>query len=227
MDYIEASNVCKQYKLRNGNSKTVIDRASFDFQKGDFVLFKGASGSGKTTLLFLLGCLLTPDKGRILFDNCDITQCSEAIREDLRRNEIGIVFQDFNLLNHLNVLDNIFLSIRAKERISKEEAKLRSLEILERAGLGDKQYQNPRELSGGEKQRVSIVRALIKKPSLFILDEPTSNLDPMNRDIIFKEIVDYWELSHPIVLVASHEKKFWDIAQKKVCFCDDRIKIQK
>jgi len=162
-----------------------LDGVTLQIQEREFVSILGPSGSGKSTLMHMLGFMDQPSGGRMLFDNDDVTNIGVTRRAWYRANRIGFVFQAFNLLPRLSVLDNVMLPVcysRLKE--NKEGAPARALEALDRVGLSHRAKHLPSQLSGGERQRVAIARALINRPRLILADEPTGNLDSKNVDRI-------------------------------------------
>ena len=172
----------KQCKIHVTNLKKnfgkleVLKDISVDVQEGEVVVLLGPSGSGKSTLLRCLNQLETATSGKIIIDGHDVTDKHTDINKV--RENIGMVFQHFNLFNHLTVLDNMTLAPVHLKLMNKEEARTEALRLLERVGLADKADAFPRQLSGGQKQRVAIARALEMKPDIMLFDEPTSALDP-------------------------------------------------
>ena len=172
----------KQCKIHVTNLKKnfgkleVLKDISVDVQEGEVVVLLGPSGSGKSTLLRCLNQLETATSGKIIIDGHDVTDKHTDINKV--RENIGMVFQHFNLFNHLTVLDNMTLAPVHLKLMNKEEARTEALRLLERVGLADKADAFPSQLSGGQKQRVAIARALEMKPDIMLFDEPTSALDP-------------------------------------------------
>lgn len=209
---LKVKNISKSY-----GSVNVLNGISFDVKKGDVISIIGPSGCGKSTLLRCLNLLEKVDSGEILFHKVDITK--DNINVSHVREKMGMVFQNFNLFNHLTVLDNITLAVTNLKLMSKEEAKKEALRLLEDVGLLDKKDAYPRELSGGQKQRVAIVRTLIMKPEIILLDEPTSALDPL----MVKEVLDLIrELAKKMTLIiVSHEMRFVTEVSTKVIFLDE------
>ncbi|RMD59407.1 ABC transporter ATP-binding protein, partial [Candidatus Parcubacteria bacterium] len=175
MALIEVQNLKKEF--RNGEVVTkVLHGLTFQIQKGEFVAIMGPSGSGKSTLMHILGLLDRPTSGRYLFGGKDVTKLDDNELARLRNEEIGFVFQSFNLLARISVLDNVKLPLtytKQKNKVAFERAR----EVLKSVGLGHRLNFKPNQLSGGEKQRVAIARALVNRPSLILADEPTGNLD--------------------------------------------------
>ena len=164
----------KNYK-RGGEVIRALDGVTLDIGKGEFVAVVGRSGSGKTTMLDLLGLLLKPTAGSYLIDDVETTKLSDRDRAHLRALKVGFVFQEYNLLSGLNVLENVMLPLRYIK--DGKAGKQRALELIDRVGLSDRIKHRPTELSGGQMQRVAIARSMVNKPSLILLDEPTGAVD--------------------------------------------------
>ncbi|MFO8064198.1 MAG: amino acid ABC transporter ATP-binding protein [Spirochaetota bacterium] len=191
---------------------------SFDVQQGQVVLVIGPSGSGKSTLLRCVNRLETLTSGEIRIDNDSVTDPHGDIRKI--REEVGMVFQDFNLFPHLTARDNITLAPRTVKHLPKDQANPRARELLKRVGLADKEDAYPRHLSGGQQQRVAIARALAMDPKVMLFDEPTSALDPE----MIKEVLDVMlDLAKEgmTMLVVSHEMGFARAAADTVVFMDE------
>jgi ABC-type lipoprotein export system ATPase subunit len=157
-----------------------LEDANLRIADGEFMAVVGRSGSGKTTLLDLAGLLLRPTAGTVLFDGEDTVRLSDGKRADLRGRRIGFVFQEYNLLPALSVLDNVLLPCRYAGR--RREARLRATQLLEAVGLGDRLSHRPDQLSGGQQQRVAIARALVNRPTLVFGDEPTGAVDSQTSE---------------------------------------------
>ncbi|MFP3960451.1 MAG: amino acid ABC transporter ATP-binding protein [Spirochaetaceae bacterium] len=191
---------------------------SFDVRPGQVVLVIGPSGSGKSTLLRCVNRLETLTGGEIRIDNESVTDPHADIR--LIREEVGMVFQDFNLFPHLTALENITLAPRTVKHLPRDRAEPRAKELLARVGLADKADVYPRHLSGGQQQRVAIARALAMNPKVMLFDEPTSALDPE----MIKEVLDVMlDLAREgmTMLVVSHEMGFARAAADTVVFMDE------
>src|SRR6266536_280833 len=164
----------KNYK-RGSEIIRALDGVTLDIDKGEFVAVVGRSGSGKTTMLDLLGLLLKPTAGNYFLDDVDTTRLGDRERAHLRALKVGFVFQEYNLLSGLNVLENVMLPLRYVKNGS--AGKQRAIELIERVGLSDRLKHRPGELSGGQMQRVAIARSMVNGPSLILLDEPTGAVD--------------------------------------------------
>ncbi len=164
----------KHYK-RGSEIIRALDGVTLDIGKGEFVAVVGRSGSGKTTMLDLMGLLLRPTSGRLVIDNIDTGKLGDRDRAHTRALKVGFVFQEYNLLSGLNVLENVMLPLRYVR--SSKDGRQRALDLLERVGLTDRIRHRSSELSGGQAQRVAIARSMVNQPSLILLDEPTGAVD--------------------------------------------------
>ncbi|MFR5355291.1 MAG: amino acid ABC transporter ATP-binding protein, partial [Clostridia bacterium] len=211
----------KQCKIHVTNLKKnfgkleVLKDISVDVQEGEVVVLLGPSGSGKSTLLRCLNQLETATSGKIIIDGHDVTDKHTDINKV--RENIGMVFQHFNLFNHLTVLDNMTLAPVHLKLMNKEEARTEALRLLERVGLADKADAFPSQLSGGQKQRVAIARALEMKPDIMLFDEPTSALDP---EMVGEVLAVMKELARDgmTMVVVTHEIGFAREVADRVIF---------
>jgi putative ABC transport system ATP-binding protein len=174
MSNVKLQQLTKYYK-RGSEVIRALDGVTINIDKGEFVAVVGRSGSGKTTMLDLLGLLLKPTSGQLLIDEVDTTKLGDRDRAHMRARSVGFVFQEYNLLSGLNVLENVMLPLRYVK--NGKDGKARAMDLIERVGLGDRVKHRPAELSGGQAQRVAIARALVNKPSMVLLDEPTGAVD--------------------------------------------------
>lgn len=213
----------KQCKIHVTNLKKnfgkleVLKDISVDVQEGEVVVLLGPSGSGKSTLLRCLNQLETATSGKIIIDGHDVTDKHTDINKV--RENIGMVFQHFNLFNHLTVLDNMILAPVHLNLMNKEEARTEALRLLERVGLADKADAFPSQLSGGQKQRVAIARALEMKPDIMLFDEPTSALDP---EMVGEVLAVMKELARDgmTMVVVTHEIGFAREVADRVIFME-------
>lgn len=169
----------------NGEAVEALRGVNFDIEEGEFAIVAGPSGSGKSTLLNLMGLLDTPTDGHIIVDGLDTTQLSEGRRTHLRNEKIGFVFQFFNLIPELTVIENVMLP-RLIGGTPNDKAKEEAAKLLKMVGLRDKMFAGATQLSGGQMQRVAVARALVNQPAIILADEPTGNLDSKNAE----EIID-------------------------------------
>ena len=183
----------------------VLKGIDLDIQRGEYVALMGPSGSGKSTLMNLLGCLDTPTSGTYVLADRDVSRMAEQELAEVRNQEIGFVFQTFNLIPRQTALDNVALPL-VYAGIGKEERLERAAEVLRSVGLGDRMHHQPNQLSGGQRQRVAIARALVNKPSLILADEPTGNLDSTTSDEILK-LFDEIHAAGNTLVVVTHEEE--------------------
>ncbi|MDQ1279695.1 MAG: ATP-binding cassette protein [Thermoproteota archaeon] len=172
---LETDKLNKSFKL-GGREVHALSNVSLQVKRGEFVSIMGPSGSGKTTLLNMLGCLDRPTQGVVAIDGVDITKVPEKKLFEIRRNKVGFIFQNFNLLPYLNAIENVELPLESIGK-SKEERRTRAQELLKTVGLSGREDHRPNRLSAGEQQRVAIARALANNPAIVLADEPTGNLD--------------------------------------------------
>ncbi len=187
-DFVKLENITKIYKMGEVEIRAV-DGIDFAIEKGEFVIIVGPSGAGKTTVLNILGGMDTATGGKITVDGADITSCNARQLTSYRRNDIGFVFQFYNLVPNLTALENVKLRSICKNPLDARE-------VLEEVGLGDRLDNFPAQLSGGEQQRVSIARALAKNPKLLLCDEPTGALDYNTGKSILKLLQDMSRKRH-------------------------------
>ena len=175
-------------------------------ERGSTVAVIGPSGTGKTTLLNLVAGIITPLEGRITTNDIDVTALAEGARRDFRIQHIGLVFQEFELLNYLNVLDNILLPYRINPSLRLNSAvRERARGLADQVGIGDKLRRDVNHLSQGERQRVAVCRSLLTEPALLLADEPTGNLDPANKDRVLDILFDYVEKNGTTLLTVTHD----------------------
>ena len=202
---------------------TAVDDVDLEIREGEIVLIMGPSGSGKTTLLSILGALLKPTTGQVKINKTEITKLNEGKLPEVRVNNIGFIFQSFNLLSSISALENVRfpLSIAGrKNRTTRDKAK----KLLEDLGLGKRLNYLPKNLSGGEKQRVSIARALINEPKLILADEPTANLDSKSGHEVMMLLHDIAKRQRKTVVIVSHDMRIMDIADRILQLEDGKLK---
>lgn len=191
MPLIEARNLSKWYQSGEGRVRALAE-VNVTIHKGEFVSVVGPSGSGKSTLLTILGGLNHPTEGELVIDGISVYQLPLEKQADFRREYLGFVFQSFQLVPYLNVIENVMLPLTVTKTSSSEQRK-RAQEILEGVGLREKEKRLPDQLSGGEQERVAIARALVNRPPILLADEPTGNLDSKMGEeimILFKKLKD-------------------------------------
>ena len=185
-----------------------IEISNIKITQGSKIAISGKSGSGKTTLIHLISGILKPQSGEILFFDKSITDMNDKEIRKHRISNIGFIFQEFELLDYLNVMDNLILPYKINKSLSlDEEIKNKAKEIANRIGIGNKLDQHPKQLSGGERQRLAIARALITSPPLIIADEPTGNLDDKTSNIVMDEITDQVSYTNSTLIMISHNNE--------------------
>ena len=188
----------------NGPEKTVaLDNVSLQVRKGELLAVYGPSGSGKTTLLFLLGGLDKPTAGKVLLDGIEISNMDEHRLSRIRRTTVGFVFQNYNLVEELTVLENVKLTMMFEGK-PEEEMKERTSELLDKVGLVGRERHRPSQLSAGEQQRVAIARALANRPRLVLMDEPTGNLDQDNSRALVRLVASIIREEGVTFIIATH-----------------------
>ena len=191
------------------------------FAPGEQVAIVGPSGSGKTTLLNLIAGITTPQSGQVTTNYRHISELSDAARRDFRIANIGLVFQEFELLEYLNVLDNILLSYRINRTLRLDDkVRERAEAIARRVGISDKLTRHATRLSQGEKQRVAVCRALVVQPPLLLADEPTGNLDPLNKDRVLDILFDYARRNAATLVTVTHDHDLLDRFDRVIDFKD-------
>jgi putative ABC transport system ATP-binding protein len=200
--------VTKSLTKRFGNV-TALDQVDMHVLKGEWISIMGPSGSGKTTLLNILACLDTPTEGQYILDGVDTSSLSERQRAVVRREKIGLIFQQFHLIPYLTALENVILAQYYHSMVDREEAG----EALERVCMGHRMNHLPSQLSGGEQQRVCIARALINQPSIILADEPTGNLDEENEEVVLDIFKQLHREGRSIILV-THNPEIGENAER-------------
>lgn len=197
---------------------TVLKDISFDVSTGDILAIVGPSGSGKSTLLRCLNMIETPSSGKIVFEGTNLVDKNTNL--SLAREKIGMVFQQFNLFNHLNVLENLMLAPVKLKVMGEGSAKRKAIMLLEKIGLKDKALSYPSSLSGGQKQRVAIIRTLMMDPDIILFDEPTSALDPE----MIGEVLDLIKMvasENKTMIIVSHEISFVKSIANRILFLEN------
>lgn len=216
MSFITLENVSKIYKTQKVTTNA-LKNINLKIEEGEFVTIIGDSGSGKTTILNLIGALDRPTNGNILVDNKNIGKMNNKELNNYRANVLGIVFQNYNLINNLSVLENIMIMKDIKKDIADPNM------ILNEVGLSDKTSSFPLELSGGQSQRVAIARALVKQPKLLLCDEPTGALDYENSKHIIALLRDLNQKYNMTTILVTHNQAFTKVADLVIKLKDGEI----
>lgn len=219
MNILSVKNLSKIYGDEN-NHVIALDNVSFDVEIGEFIAIIGASGSGKSTLLHQIGGVDHPSSGKVIINNTDIYTLNENDLAIFRRNEIGLIYQFYNLIPVLNVKENITLPLQLAHQ--KVDQKLFNT-LIEQLGLSNRLNHLPNQLSGGQQQRVSIARALINQPSLVLADEPTGNLDSKNSDEIIRLLKEANEKYHQTIIIITHDNNIAKLANRVITIKDGKI----
>ena len=217
MAFLKLENVGRDFKFEAGVLNALTD-VSFELENGEFVVVVGPSGAGKTTLLNLLGGMDSPSRGEIVLDDVLISKFSKREMINFRRNDVGFVFQFYNLMPNMTAKENVELATE----ICKNS--LDSVKVLKDVGLEDKLNHFPAQLSGGEQQRVSIARAIAKNPKILLCDEPTGALDYETGKKILKLLYDISKNKQKLVLVVTHNQALKEMADKVITIKNGKIK---
>jgi putative ABC transport system ATP-binding protein len=220
MPVIKLVNVTKIYSLPS-EDVVALDNVSLDVESGEFIAIMGPSGSGKSTLLNMIGCLDVPSEGDLFINGKDIKELDDDALTDLRRDTIGFIFQQFNLIPLLTVLENVEYPLVLKEK--RRDRGGRTETLLRRVGLEESLFTHkPNELSGGQQQRVSIARALINDPKILLCDEPTGNLDTKTGNVIMELLSEVNKRGKTICMV-THDPRLAEYAHRIVNIVDGKI----
>lgn len=213
MSLLELKDVYKIY-----GDLHALDNVNFKVEKGEWVSIMGPSGSGKSTMMNIIGCMDKPSKGQVLLDGVDIAKENAKNLTTIRRDKIGLIFQQFYLVQYLTALENVMLAQYYHSMPDEKEA----LEALSRVGLADRAHHLPSQLSGGEQQRVCVARALINHPEIILADEPTGNLDDANEEIV----VDLFQKLHEegtTLVIVTHDPEVGEVAQRQIVLRSGKI----
>ena len=218
---LSARDVRKSYHI-GGKELPVLQGVNMELHQGEFVALQGASGSGKSTLLQLLGGLDRSSSGSILVDGSPLQIQAPSQSALFRGRHVGFIFQAYHLLPDLVALENVMLPAQI-QRLSQSVIENRARDLLDKVGLSERMNHRPSELSGGEQQRVAIARALMNEPEIVLADEPTGNLDSVTELEIIKLLKHLHEENRLTLMVATHDEKVAEVAQRVVCLKDGQV----
>jgi putative ABC transport system ATP-binding protein len=213
MNILELNGISMVY-----SSVRALDNVSLSVKQGEWLAIMGPSGSGKTTMMNIIGCMDRPTDGSVILDGRELSHLSPAELTSIRRDKIGLIFQQFHLITYLTALENVMVAQYYHSMIDEKEA----LQALERVGLKDRAKHLPRQLSGGEQQRVCIARALINYPMLILADEPTGNLDEANESIVM-DIFHRLHTEGSTIIVVTHDPEVAQEAGRTIYLEHGRI----
>ncbi len=217
---ITFQDVCRYYPMGD-STVTAADHISFEIETGEFTAIVGSSGSGKSTCMNIIGCLDVPSEGTYLLNGQDVGRMNKNRLAEIRNELLGFIFQQYNLLPRLNLLENVEVPLMYAG-VPRGERRDRALAALEQVGLGDKWRHRPMELSGGQQQRVSIARALVGRPSVILADEPTGALDSRTGREVLAMLQDLHRAGHTVVLI-THDNSIAVQAQRIIRLEDGRV----
>ena len=221
MSVIKVENITKVYN-ETKVPVNALNGVSFEIQEGEFTAIVGPSGCGKTTLLNILGGLDHPTSGRVEISNTDITEMKDGDLIDFRLNNIGFVFQAYNLIPVLTNLENVEF-IMLLQKVDKKKRIERSMNLLEQMGIADKAHQRPSELSGGQQQRVAVARALASKPNFILADEPTANLDSVSTSNLLDMMAVMNKEEKETFIFSTHDQRVIDKARRVITLEDGKV----
>ncbi|MHA1730947.1 MAG: ABC transporter ATP-binding protein [Promethearchaeota archaeon] len=217
---LRVENLVREFRLGK-NVVRALKGVTFEVARGEFTSIMGKSGSGKTTLLNILGTLDTPTSGEVYIDGKPVSKMRDSERTAIRREKLGFVFQNYNLIPVLSAVENVELPL-FNTQLGKKERRQKAMEMLELVGLGGREYHKPEEMSGGQAQRVSIARALVSDPAVILADEPTGALDTRTGEKIIQLFERLNEKGYTFILV-THDEEIGKRARRKIVLVDGEI----
>lgn len=218
---LKIEHLTKTYSLGKRGIQPLIN-LDLDVKKGEFTSVMGPSGSGKTTLLNIIGCIDTVTKGNVFLDNIDVARLPESMLYKIRRDKIGFIFQSFNLLPYLSAVENVELTMELSGKF-KGQRRARALELLLLVGLSGREHHRPQRLSQGEQQRVAVARALANDPALILADEPTGNLDIVNKQEIVKLLLSLNAKRGTTIIMVTHDEQIAAQTHRMLYLKDGKI----
>ena len=218
MPVMELKNVTKTYKMAGGGTFEALRGISASFEAGELVAIVGESGSGKSTLMNAIGGLDSDFGGEIIYEGKNLRNFSTQELVDYHKKSIGFIFQNFNLISHLNLIDNVSMAMTLSN-VSEDFRKKRAKELLRKVGLEKHMYKKPDQISGGQKQRVAIARALVTQPACVLADEPTGNLDHETASQVFTSLLELAHTQGTAVVIVTHDR---ELARR----CDRAVELK-
>jgi len=222
-DVLHAENIWKEYQLDDEVIFTALKNVSVSINKGEYISIIGPSGSGKSTLMHIIGLLDRPSRGKILINGKDISKLNDAQISTIRSEFVGFVFQQFNLINKLTILENILLpTVYARKKFNYDPRE-KALYLMKRFGIGEKEKSYPNKISGGQQQRVAIARSLIMEPDIILADEPTGNLDSKSGEEILKLLGELNSHDKITVIIVTHDMEVAKRAKRIIKIRDGEV----
>jgi putative ABC transport system ATP-binding protein len=218
---LRIENLSKVYKLGKRNIQPLTD-LDLEVERGEFTAIMGPSGSGKTTLLNIIGCIDKATSGKVIIDGIDVAKLPESKLYKIRRDKIGFIFQNFNLIPYLNARENIELSMELAGKFQKQRRD-RAKQLLATVGLSGREQHRPQRLSQGEQQRVAIARALANDPAIILADEPTGNLDASNKQEITKLLANLNQKKGTTIIMVTHDGQVAKQTQRRLILSNGKI----
>jgi putative ABC transport system ATP-binding protein len=222
---ISLKNIWKEYKLDHDVIFTALQEINLNIGKGEFTSIIGPSGSGKSTLMHIIGLLDQPSKGSITIEGDEISKLTDNQLSSLRNEFVGFVFQQFNLINKLTIIENILIPAVYTRKKLDYDPKEKAIKLLERFGLADKKNSYPNKISGGQQQRIAIARALIMNPKLILADEPTGNLDTKTGEDILDLLHNLHKKDGITVVIVTHDPRIAKKTERKIEIIDGKISL--
>lgn len=199
-----------------------VNKVNFHINRGEYLAISGPSGGGKSTILSILGLLDSPTKGEYFFKGKETSKLSRDELSTIRNQEIGFIFQSFNLIENMSVLDNVMLPLIYRPGAKKSEVKARAIHCLEQVGMAHRKNHSPTQLSGGQQQRVAVARAMVTNPSIIFADEPTGNLDSKSAETVMDLIKQQHE-NGATVCIVTHDPRYTQDATRTIHFADGSL----
>lgn len=224
MSFIEIEDLKKVYNLNTAHPKIALNNLNFSVEKNDFICIMGASGSGKTTLVNILSTIDSATRGKIIMDNMNLTLISEKQKAKLRKERIGFIFQNYNLIESLTIKHNILFSLKIN-KIDKTVQEKRLKELAEKLNIEEILDKYPSQCSGGQQQRAAIARALIMEPDIIFADEPTGNLDSLNAKELMEYLVKINEENNTTIIMVTHDSLVASYSKKMYYMKDGKLDL--